>query len=358
MRRVAVAPGHDRQHITEGRMGLDAFTTHERRLRPMMAVGFKSLLKSLGFVGYGLQPVHKCPNFKGEALAPEGLFARETDFFSTFSKCRRRMTMLKTFLILFMAVAHSSWADDGAIRAKLLNEGFYKKQDVCADARKSNPSKPFALILLSTHLCDAGTHVCLDSLRTITDDANIFVKKNFVVYQTRFYSFDLNPGGEINRLYYSGEKEIRQEWGKQDMNPEMAVMDLKTCRVQRTGLIMSNPVALRGNFIDRYLAYRKLIMGTPGVEKMLGPRSGDAETVKQEVREIGNLRAAGKEEQTRSEAYNALIRESQRAGLRVVGTNLFIAGFTHVGDFLNAVRNEYGDPSLEVFITTSGRLRP
>jgi rRNA maturation protein Nop10 len=263
---------------------------------------------------------------------------------------------MRRLIVLIILVSNMARADGGPTRAKLLSEALYKKQDVCDDARKSDPSKKLALILLATHLCDAGTHVCLDSLRTITDEANIFVKRNFVVYQTRFYSFDLDKDGTINQLYYAGEKDIRDEWNKRDVNPEIAIMDLKSCKVLGHVLVMNYPPAFSPNFVDRYLTFRRLITDIPGVEADLGEKSTTPETIKGEVSEISTLRATGKAEQTRSEAFNSLMRESNDAGVQVVDTKVFIKGFSSVSEFVEAARQKLHNPNLDLFITTSGQL--
>ena len=271
----------------------------------------------------------------------------------------RRMRGARNGLIVFAVLINAgSWANAEPTPAKALSERFYKKQDVCADARKADPAKKLALILLSTHLCDAGTHVCLDSLRTITDEANVFVKQNFVVYQSRFYSFDLDKSGTINQLYYSGENEIRREWKKTGVNPDVAIMDLRSCQVLGSSLVMSYPRAFNRSFVDRYLAFRKLITDIPGVAAEIGPDATAPEAIKSEVAEIEAIRAKGIPEQTLTQAYLALMQESDAAGLRVVGSQVFIQGYSSVGAFIDAARRRYSDPTMELFITTSGVLLP
>lgn len=266
---------------------------------------------------------------------------------------------MKTLIVFgFLLVNAGTWANAAPTPAKVLNRDLYKKQDVCEDARRSDPSKRLALILLSTHLCDAGTHVCLDSLRTVTDEANIFVRQNFVVYQSRFYSFNLDSSGTINQLYYDGESQIRKEWNKAGVNPDVAIMDLKSCRVLGRSLVMSYPRAFSTNFVVRYLAFRKLITDIPGVAAEIGADSTDPATIKTEVAKIEQIRAMGKPEQTPTQAYLSLMRESDAAGLHVVGSKVFIAGYSSVSEFIQAARRKYSDPSMELFITTSGVLLP
>jgi hypothetical protein len=262
------------------------------------------------------------------------------------------MKNLFLFAIFITVAAHGS---TGIIRAKVLNERFYKKHDVCEDARRSDPSKNLALILLTTHLCDAGTHVCLDTLQTTTDEANVFVRRNFVVYQTRFYSFDLDKSGDINRLYFAGERRIRNEWNKRDLNPEVAVMDLRSCQVLGRAYVMNYPGAFSPKFITRYLALRRLILNIPGVAAVLADKAKAPSAVQDEIAEIAKLRGTGEPEQTRPQAYESLIDESRKAGLQVVRKELFTSGVESVSEFINALRRRFNDPTLDLFITTSGR---
>ena len=265
---------------------------------------------------------------------------------------------MKKTIVFVIFMSNVVWGYAAPIRAKVLNENLYRMQDVCRDARSSDPTKPLALILLTTHLCDAGTHVCLDTLRTATDQANLFVKRNFVVYQSRFFSFDLDAEGRINQLDYSGEQEIRDEWNKKGVNPEVAVVNLKSCQVLGRAFVMNYPGVFSPQFITRYLALRMLIVNLPGVVQMLGDKAVSPETVAGEVAEIKRLRSMGEPEQTRPQTYEALMKASTLAGLQVVGTQLFTRGISNASEFVRALRERFNDPDLELFITTSGRYIP
>ena len=70
------------------------------------------------------------------------------------------------------------------IDQRLLNPKGANTQDqlsqLCDHAKKEAGDKKFALILLKTHMCDAGTAVCIRSLRSVSDLRNTFIHDNFV----------------------------------------------------------------------------------------------------------------------------------------------------------------------------------
>ena len=182
---------------------------------------------------------------------------------------------------------------------RLLSEQFYKKSDVCADARikasREKPAKKFALVLAKTHLCDVGTNVCVDSLRTLLDPANVFVRENFVTYHTRFLKYDFEHEKQVLKTsHFKGEAAIRAEWQKPDSDPEVMVVDLATCRVLGRNKLM-NFNALLGSFISRYAGMRRAITSIPGVTQGLGSAVMTEDYVRSELGRVVKARQAAKE---------------------------------------------------------------
>lgn len=177
------------------------------------------------------------------------------------------------FIILFATTTFAQ-NDDAKVdkTPKLIGPHFYRKAEICADAKIRNPEAQMAVILMKTHLCDVGTEVCMDSLSTFADPANVFLRENFALYHTRFYSYQLEKtpvGNKIIKNGYPEEKLIRDELGKQDSDPELLVLDLKTCQSMGSKYMMTDEKAFGGDFLDRYAAIKRLLISIPGVKDRL-----------------------------------------------------------------------------------------
>ncbi|MBN23336.1 MAG: hypothetical protein CL678_18770 [Bdellovibrionaceae bacterium] len=111
----------------------------------------------------------------------------------------------------------------------LLNENFYSPRQVCEHAKQNRPDQKFALVLLKTHLCDSGTGVCMMSLLSFSDSNHRWLKENFQRYHTRFFAYTLE-GKEVWQNTFALKNLIAESWGKNDVNPEISVLDLtKPC---------------------------------------------------------------------------------------------------------------------------------
>ncbi|MBN23338.1 MAG: hypothetical protein CL678_18780 [Bdellovibrionaceae bacterium] len=108
----------------------------------------------------------------------------------------------------------------------LLDEKLYTPEQVCEDAHLQNSTVAFALVLLKTHLCDFGTGVCATSLLSIADPDNQWIQKNFQTYHSRFFIYTLEGNTVWQHKSIKMANLIEEAWGKGDVNPEVAVVDL------------------------------------------------------------------------------------------------------------------------------------
>jgi hypothetical protein len=256
-------------------------------------------------------------------------------------------------LILVFAMAfipNAAFAQE----AKLLSPTFYKLGDVCADAKKTDPSKKAAVVLIKTHLCDVGTGVCIDSLRTFDDPANVFIRDNFVSYHTRFIGYDLDPKSGVSSEHFAGEDVIRSEWKKPDSNPEAAIIDLSTCTVMGRRYLKNFPGFNDNDFLVRYKAIRKAILDIPGVAKLLG-KSKDGEDYKLELAKIGVIRANGGLERTRPEAFSSLVNQSKASGVIVATSEVAAENFSNLSEVNAMVHEALGDDSKDPVLTVEGK---
>jgi hypothetical protein len=130
---------------------------------------------------------------------------------------------------------------------------------------------------------------------------------------------------------FRGEQEIRKEWNKNDendenryYNPEVAVIDLKTCKVLGKRFLAEYGWEKAGHtdFKSRYFAMRKAILGIPGVPELLNISPFDLNQVFMEEAKIQMIRAMGVLEKSKEDAYADLEAQSKKDGLEVRSKNL------------------------------------
>jgi hypothetical protein len=135
-------------------------------------------------------------------------------------------------LLMTTLTGQFSYAAEHAL-PRMLTPAFFKKSDVCADARERAGDKRYALVVVKNHICDFGAAACLNVTRTVSDPCNRFVAKNFVTYHTRYYR--CVPGDRTRGCTDTpGNESISDVWG--NAGPDLVVMDLRSCEViGRTG---------------------------------------------------------------------------------------------------------------------------
>ncbi|MDA8792408.1 hypothetical protein N9N67_04135 [Bacteriovoracaceae bacterium] len=188
-------------------------------------------------------------------------------------------------LLLFIGCAQdtSDFTGDHVVMPTLLDDSFYKIQDVCMDARNKSKEqsveschegKKAALVLLKTHYCDVNVNVCIDALTALSDPANNFVHQNFITYHSQFSNYKYNAEqGIIWAHYYDDtQKRVGKEWGKEDSNPELLVLRLSDCKVIGKKKIKDYN---NGEFfrqpenIDRFSTIANMIKSYKGIEEVL-----------------------------------------------------------------------------------------
>jgi hypothetical protein len=159
---------------------------------------------------------------------------------------------------------------------------LYTMKDVCKDSLKKDPTKKAALVVVKTHYCDEGTQVCVKSLMNISDKANYFIQKNFTTYHTRFW--------RNTRQFETGEKTIRDEWGKQDVNPEAYVIDVQKCELVYRDYAMNHEGVFSNDPMTSYFAWRKFLLSSDKVRNLLGlPASDDDKQLEFEKKQVEAL---------------------------------------------------------------------
>ncbi|MBI3555899.1 MAG: hypothetical protein HY074_06530, partial [Deltaproteobacteria bacterium] len=70
---------------------------------------------------------------------------------------------------------------------KLITGSFHAREQVCADARATNPDKKILLVAIKNHICDREAKGCLRTTRAFSDRCNRFLQEGFPLYHTRNY---------------------------------------------------------------------------------------------------------------------------------------------------------------------------
>jgi hypothetical protein len=238
---------------------------------------------------------------------------------------------------------------------KLLHANFFKKDEVCRDARANDPRKRLAVVLLKTHNCDVGTAVCMDSLSTFSDPANVFLKDNFATYHTRFTSYSLSQPiknfrmGSLDYSSFPKEDQIRAEWGKEDSNPQLLVVDTQSCTVLGSRYMYDHPDSFRMNFHRRYLAMREILLSIPGVKERLPFDSQNPRYLTYEMDEIRNARLTHRET-SMTDAFRLLVSQAKDAGMEPLHKGSQHTYTADPEELRSTIRKE--DPGAQVFVTS------
>ena len=195
---------------------------------------------------------------------------------------------------------------------------LYTRQQVCEYTKKNAPQKKAALVVVKTHYCDDSSQVCLKTAAFLADPNNTFVHENFEVFDSRF-----EMRGQPLQL--SAEREVRQEWQKDDSNPEYYVLDVATCEIifrdyamhwyeQGVFATIETSKGTELNMKANLEGVRKMLLSSERVRALLGPAYANADKATR-ARELAkvNRNQGGR---TLNQVHDELDAHDRNLGLR------------------------------------------
>lgn len=159
-----------------------------------------------------------------------------------------------------------------------LTANFYKKNQVCADAKKRNPGKKIAVILSKSHLCDVTSRgYCLDAGRMLSSGLMEFAQKNFAIYHARFTRVRRDQNNALVADLYKGSQAIATEWDFDKEFPQLTFLNLKTCKtITEATAKVSSVFQVNYDYQDKkedtfefYKNFRNAVLASPAIQKIL-----------------------------------------------------------------------------------------